>query len=71
MPEPEAEVGHGVHKLARHPSQPDTGYMQKLWDVMRSDDGGRSWHEISGDLPSEFGSTYRHSCAPWQGWTAR
>ncbi len=29
--------------------------MQKHWDVMRSDDGGGSWHEVSGDLPSDFG----------------
>jgi photosystem II stability/assembly factor-like uncharacterized protein len=29
--------------------------MQKHWDVMRSDDAGESWHEVSGDLPSDFG----------------
>jgi photosystem II stability/assembly factor-like uncharacterized protein len=57
MPEPEAEVGHCVHKLARHPAKPDTVFMQKHWDVMRSDDRGRSWYEISGDLPSDFGFT--------------
>ena len=55
MPDPEAEVGHCVHKLARHPERPDVVYMQKHWDVMRSDDDGRSWHEISGDLPTDFG----------------
>ncbi len=55
MPEPEADVGHCVHKLARHPSRPDVLFMQKHWDVMRSDDGGRNWYEISGDLPSDFG----------------
>ncbi len=55
LPEPEAEVGHCVHKLAAHPAQPDVVYMQKHWDVMRSDDGGRSWREISGNLPSDFG----------------
>ena len=55
LPEPEAEVGHCVHKLAAHPAQPDTIYMQKHWDVMRSDDGGRSWREISGNLPTDFG----------------
>ncbi|MFP4634330.1 MAG: WD40/YVTN/BNR-like repeat-containing protein [Nitriliruptoraceae bacterium] len=57
MPEPEAEVGHCVHKLARHPAQPDVVFMQKHWDVMRSDDGGGTWYEISGDLPSDFGFT--------------
>jgi hypothetical protein len=55
MPEPEAEVGHCVHKLARHPSRPDVVFMQKHWDVMRSDDGGMSWREISGNLPTDFG----------------
>ena len=55
IPSPAAEVGHCVHKLAMHPARPDTLYMQKHWDVMRSDDGGEHWHEISGDLPSDFG----------------
>jgi photosystem II stability/assembly factor-like uncharacterized protein len=57
MPEPEAEVGHCVHKLARHPSRPDTVFMQKHWDVMRSDDDGMAWREISGNLPTDFGFT--------------
>jgi photosystem II stability/assembly factor-like uncharacterized protein len=57
MPEPEAEVGHCVHKLARHPSRPEVVFMQKHWDVMRSEDGGRSWREISGNLPTDFGFT--------------
>ena len=55
MPEPEAEVGHCVHKLARHRDRPDVLFMQKHLDVMRSDDGGASWREISGNLPSDFG----------------
>jgi photosystem II stability/assembly factor-like uncharacterized protein len=55
LPNPEAEVGHCVHKLAMHPSRPDTLYMQKHWDVMRSDDAGTSWSEVSGNLPSDFG----------------
>lgn len=55
LPEPDAPVGHCVHKLAAHPDRPDTIYMQKHWDVMRSDDGGRNWHEISGNLPTDFG----------------
>lgn len=57
LPEPDAEIGHCVHKLASHPDRPEIVYMQKHWDVMRSDDGGRSWREISGDLPSDFGFT--------------
>jgi hypothetical protein len=55
IPDPDAEVGHCVHRIAMHPSRPDVLFMQKHWDVMRSDDGGDSWVEISGDLPSDFG----------------
>ncbi|MDA8290308.1 MAG: exo-alpha-sialidase [Actinomycetota bacterium] len=55
IPGPEAEVGHCVHHLAAHPSRPDTIFMQKHWDVMRSDDAGGSWTEVSGDLPTDFG----------------
>jgi photosystem II stability/assembly factor-like uncharacterized protein len=44
-----------VHKLAAHPDQPDRVYMQKHWDVMRSDDGGEHWHDIGDGLPSDFG----------------
>jgi photosystem II stability/assembly factor-like uncharacterized protein len=55
IPNPTAEVGHCVHRIAMHPSRPNVLFMQKHWDVMRSDDGGASWHEVSGDLPSDFG----------------
>ena len=55
IPEPTAEVGHCVHRIALHPARPDTLYMQKHWDVMRSDDGGDNWVEVSGNLPSDFG----------------
>lgn len=55
IPSPEAEVGHCVHRLAAHPANPDVLYMQKHWDVMRSDDGGDNWREVSGNLPSDFG----------------
>lgn len=55
MPNPEAEVGHCVHRIAMHPARPDVLFMQKHWDVMRSDNAGELWHEISGDLPSDFG----------------
>jgi hypothetical protein len=55
IPDEDADVGHCVHRVARHPSRPDTLFMQKHWDVMRSDDAGDSWREISGDLPSDFG----------------
>jgi photosystem II stability/assembly factor-like uncharacterized protein len=55
IPNPTAEVGHCVHHLAMHPSRPETLFMQKHWDVMRSDNAGDSWREISGNLPSDFG----------------
>jgi photosystem II stability/assembly factor-like uncharacterized protein len=55
LPDPAAEVGHCVHSIAMHPSRPQVLFMQKHWDVMRSDDAGESWYEVSGDLPSDFG----------------
>jgi photosystem II stability/assembly factor-like uncharacterized protein len=55
IPDPDAEVGHCVHRIAMHPSRPGVLFMQKHWDVMRSDDAGDSWHEVSGDLPTDFG----------------
>ena len=55
IPDPNAEVGHCVHHIAKHPSNSNTLFMQKHWDVMRSDDAGDSWHEVSGNLPTDFG----------------
>jgi photosystem II stability/assembly factor-like uncharacterized protein len=55
IPDPNAEVGHCVHRIAMHPSRPNVLFMQKHWDVMRSDDAGESWREVSGNLPSDFG----------------
>jgi photosystem II stability/assembly factor-like uncharacterized protein len=55
IPNPTAEVGHCVHRIAMHRSRPGVLFMQKHWDVMRSDDGGESWQEISGNLPTDFG----------------
>ena len=55
IPEPTAEVGHCVHHIAMNPSRPGVLFMQKHWDVMRSDDAGDSWHEVSGNLPTDFG----------------
>ena len=55
LPDPDAEVGHCVHRIAMHPARPNVLFMQKHWDVMRSDDAGDSWHEISGNLPTDFG----------------
>jgi photosystem II stability/assembly factor-like uncharacterized protein len=55
MPNPTAEVGHCVHRIALHPKRPDVVYMQKHWDVMRTDNAGDSWQEVSGNLPTDFG----------------
>ena len=55
IPDPNAEVGHCVHHIAHHPANPQVLYMQKHWDVMRSDNAGDSWYEISGNLPTDFG----------------
>jgi photosystem II stability/assembly factor-like uncharacterized protein len=55
IPDPAAEIGHCVHRIAMHRSRPDVLFMQKHWDVMRSDDAGDSWHEVSGNLPTDFG----------------
>lgn len=55
IPDPLAEVGHCVHHLAMHPARPEVIFMQKHWDIMRSDNAGDSWYEVSGDLPSDFG----------------
>jgi photosystem II stability/assembly factor-like uncharacterized protein len=55
IPDPDADVGHCVHRIAMHPSRPETLFMQKHWDVMRSDNAGDLWHEVSGNLPTDFG----------------
>ncbi len=55
IPDPTAEIGHCVHRIAMHPGNPDVLFMQKHWDVMRSDDRGENWHEVSGNLPTDFG----------------
>jgi photosystem II stability/assembly factor-like uncharacterized protein len=55
IPDPDAEVGHCVHRIAMHPSRPDVLYMQKHWDVLRTDNSGDQWHEVSGNLPTDFG----------------
>jgi photosystem II stability/assembly factor-like uncharacterized protein len=55
IPDPNAEVGHCVHHIAMHRSRPGVLFMQKHWDVMRTDNAGNSWQEVSGNLPTDFG----------------
>jgi photosystem II stability/assembly factor-like uncharacterized protein len=55
LPNPKAEIGHCVHHVAMNSKRPDVLFMQKHWDVMRSDDAGDNWKEVSGNLPTDFG----------------
>jgi photosystem II stability/assembly factor-like uncharacterized protein len=55
IPDPKAEIGHCVHHVAMSPQRPGVLFMQKHWDVMRSDNAGDQWHEVSGNLPTDFG----------------
>jgi photosystem II stability/assembly factor-like uncharacterized protein len=53
IPRDKPEAGHNVHRLILH-----TGgrlYRQCYSGVYRSDDGARSWLEITGHVPSDYG----------------
>lgn len=49
------EVGLCVHNMVRAGGSGDTLYQQNHQGVLRSRDGGRSWHDITHGLPSTFG----------------
>jgi len=55
IPDPKAEIGHCVHHIAMHASKPGVLFMQKHWDVMRTNNAGDVWTEVSGNLPTDFG----------------
>jgi photosystem II stability/assembly factor-like uncharacterized protein len=55
LPDPDAEVGHCVHRIAMNQSRPGVLFMQKHWDVLRTDNAGDQWNEVSGNLPTDFG----------------
>jgi len=55
IPDPKAEIGHCVHHMAMNPKRPNVLFMQKHWDIMRSDDAGDSWKEVCGNIPTDFG----------------
>ena len=55
IPDKNAEAGYCVHRIDRHPTRPDVLFMQLHGGVLRSDDGGGQWKEISKGLPSDFG----------------
>ncbi|HEV2340165.1 MAG TPA: hypothetical protein VGS15_00025, partial [Candidatus Acidoferrales bacterium] len=55
IPDPKAEVGHCVHHIAMHASKPGVLFMQKHWDVMRTNNAGDVWTDVGGNLPTDFG----------------
>ena len=55
IPDPNAEIGFCVHRIAMNPKRPDTLFMQLHWDVMRTDNAGDLWTDIGGNLPTDFG----------------
>jgi len=55
LAEADAPAGQNDHTLRQHPVHTDRLYRQSHCGTYRSDDGGNSWTEITGDLPSDFG----------------
>ena len=55
LPDPFPATGHNVHRVVMHPRRPERLYRQCYNGTYRSDDGGRSWTEITDGLPSDFG----------------
>ncbi len=54
-PREHPEVGFCVHKLVMSPVDTERLYQQNHCGMHRSDDGGRSWTEITEGLPTDFG----------------
>jgi hypothetical protein len=55
LPNPYPEAGHNVHRILLHPARPNRLYRQCYSGIYLSDDGARSWSEITAGLPSDFG----------------
>ena len=55
LPQPTPETGHNVHRVIMHPRVPERLYRQCYNGAYRSDDGAKSWVEITDGLPSDFG----------------
>ena len=51
IPDQDAEIGHCVHHIAMNPKRPGVLFMQKHWDVLRSDDAGDNWKEVAATCP--------------------
>jgi photosystem II stability/assembly factor-like uncharacterized protein len=70
QPGPPPETGQCVHKLVMAAGEPEHLYQQNHCGVYRSHDGGRTWDEITGSLPSEFGfAMAAHPRDPQTAWT--
>jgi photosystem II stability/assembly factor-like uncharacterized protein len=57
LPDPNAEVGFCVHRLAMHKARPGVLFMQlhQGGGAYRTDDAGDQWTEVKGNLPTDFG----------------
>jgi hypothetical protein len=55
LPDKHPEFGQCVHKVVQHSKRPATLFLQNHWGLYRSDDGGDSWRDIAGTVPSDFG----------------
>lgn len=57
IPDPNAEVGFCVHHMTMHHSRPNVLFMQlhQGGGILRSDNAGDQWHEVRGNLPTDFG----------------
>jgi photosystem II stability/assembly factor-like uncharacterized protein len=54
-PREHPDVGFCVHKLVMSPQDPTRLFQQNHVGTHRSDDGGKTWTEITSGLPTEFG----------------
>jgi hypothetical protein len=64
------DIGHCVHNMMRAPGTGDVLYQQNHHGVWRTNDGGRSWDDLTNGLPSTFGFPIRvHPRDPNTIWT--
>src|SRR5437016_7020271 len=59
IPDPDAEIGHCVHRIALHPSRPNVLFMQKHWDVLRSDDARSEERRVGKECRSGWSLDHR------------
>ncbi len=63
LPERHPVAGHNVHRVVMHPLDGSRLYRQCYNGTYRSDDGARTWIEVTDGLPSDFG--YAIACDPF------